>query len=124
MMAKQRVTAALAFLSILGSCFSVPILGGDGVAGMPPPAVDVALGEGGLLSGLVVDAQGKPAANMPVSLQDFQNQEIASVVTNPQGQFAIRWVRGGVYQLITPKGRGMYRFFVAGAAPPSARPGA
>jgi hypothetical protein len=95
-------------------------LAADGVRGAPLRPGDVALGPDGLLFGRVVDARGTPAASLAVSLQTFQNQEVAGVVTDPQGRFAVRAVRGGVYQLITPQGGGIYRLWAPGTAPPFA----
>jgi hypothetical protein len=123
-----RVSIGLGVLAVLGSCVCVPALAADGPVGAPPRATDVTLGPDGLLSGRVLDAQGAPAANLPVSLQLFnvggnaQNPEIAAVVTDPQGHFAIRGVRGGLYQLITPQGRGIYRLWVSGTAPSPSAP--
>jgi hypothetical protein len=84
----------------------------------------VALGPGGLLSGRVLDAHGGPAANVPVSLQTFQNQEVASVVSDAHGHFAIQGVHGGIYQLVTSQGPRVYRLWAPGTAPPSAQQGA
>ena len=105
---------------MLGSNLFVRGLAADEPAGMPPAAKDVALGPNGLLSGHVTNANGAPAANVTVSLQDFQNQPIANVVTDPNGNFAIDGIRGGMYQLVTPDGRTIYRLWAPGTAPPSA----
>jgi len=118
-----RMKTGLALLAVLGSYLPWPAAAADAVPGAPPPATDVALGQGGLLVGRVVDGQGTPAANVPVSLQTFQNQPLAAVVSDPQGHFAIQGVRGGVYQLVTSQGPGVYRLWAPGTAPPGARPG-
>jgi hypothetical protein len=72
----------------------------------------------------VVDSQGTPAPNVPVSLQTFQNQQVAAVTSDTAGHFAIQGVHGGVYQLITSQGPRIYRLWAPGTAPPSAQQGA
>ena len=122
-----RVQAGLALLAVLGSFLAgpagCPVWAAEGAAG-PPPATDVALGRGGLLLGRVVDSQGTPAPNVPVSLQTFQNQQVAAVTSDTAGHFAIQGVHGGVYQLITSQGPRIYRLWAPGTAPPSAQQGA
>jgi len=90
----------------------------------PAPVItDIALGEGGLLAGQLLGAQGNPLAGVRVSLEDVQNREIATVTTDQQGRFSVANVRGGVYQIVTPNSRGIYRLWAPGMAPPSAKQG-
>ena len=91
---------------------------------LPPPQIaDVALRDGGVLAGQIVNGQNAPQSGIRVSLQDTQNREVAAAVTDRQGAFAISGVRGGVYQLVTPQGRQIYRVWSPGMAPPSAQQG-
>ena len=90
----------------------------------PTPAVaDVALRDGGLLLGQVVSPQGVPLVKSRVTILDEQNREIATTTTDEQGYFGVQGLRGGVYQIVTPQGRGVYRLWPAGMAPPSSQQG-
>jgi len=83
--------------------------------------VDVALRDGGVLSGQVVNAQNVALANREVRV--LQNaQEIAGAKTDAEGRFAIEGLRGGVYQVVTAQGSGVYRLWAPQTAPPSAEP--
>jgi hypothetical protein len=96
------------------------------VAGTPAPAspvVDVALRDGGVLIGQVVDGQGAAMANVPVSLKAEQH-ELAVAKTSKEGYFKFKGVRGGVYQLTAAEGHGIYRVWSPGTAPPAAEEGA
>ncbi|HID77329.1 MAG TPA: carboxypeptidase regulatory-like domain-containing protein [Planctomycetaceae bacterium] len=87
------------------------------------PIADLMLHEGNTLVGQVVDAQGKPLADVPVSLRVAAG-ELAAGKTNAQGYFAFRGLRSGVYQIAIPAGVAMYRVWAPGTAPPAAQPGA
>ena len=89
-------------------------------ADAPPPVTDMALRDGGVLVGQIVNGDNKPTTGARVSLQDLQNHEIAAATTNAKGYFSINGLRGGVYQLVSPKGRQLYRLWLPGTAPPSA----
>jgi len=96
------------------------------VAATPTPAspvVDVALREGGLLVGQVVDEQGVGLGNVPVSLRQ-QDRELAIGKTNPDGTFGFKGLRGGIYQIVADQGHGVYRVWTVGTAPPAAQDGA
>lgn len=85
-----------------------------------PPAVrDVALQDQGELRGQVLDVAGIGQAAVPVAiLRD--GREIARTQTDPQGQFAVQGLTGGVYQVATPMGIGVYRAWSPRTAPPAA----
>ncbi len=85
--------------------------------------IDVALGEGGILLGQVVDASGMPQAKVPVSLQAGQ-QQIGVAQTDANGYFAFSGLRGGVCQIVAAQGHAAYRVWTPGTAPPSAQQGA
>lgn len=88
-----------------------------------PRVVDVALQSGGVLLGQVVDPQGAAIGDVVVSLRD-KDQELATAKTRPDGYFAFKGLRGGVYQLVAAKGQGVYRVWSPGTAPPAAQQGA
>jgi hypothetical protein len=79
---------------------------------------DVALAEGGVLTGQVVSTAGKPQAMTPVSLATG-GKEIARVTTDKEGQFRVASLQGGVYQVSTSGNSGVYRFWAPRTAPPS-----
>ena len=84
--------------------------------------IDVALDDGGTLRGQVVEVQGKPVVETPVSI--FQlDREVARAVTDRSGHFRVSGLRGGVYRLVTGKTMRVYRFWAPGTAPPSVRSG-
>lgn len=87
-----------------------------------PVAVDVALAEGGLLRGQVLDAQGAPLKNSPVSIW-HENHQVAATVSDGQGQFSVMGLRGGVHRVVAGEQQAVYRLWTAEAAPPAARPG-
>jgi Carboxypeptidase regulatory-like domain len=80
---------------------------------------DVALRPGGVLQGQVVDPQGRPAAATRVVLAQ-EGKPTAATQTDAQGRFTFTGLKGGVYQLATAQGGGMYRLWTPGAAPPAA----
>lgn len=80
---------------------------------------DIQLGEGGVLAGQVVDAQGAPVTESTVSLQTA-GKEVARVHTGPQGQFRVASLQGGTYQVVAQNHRGVYRFWAPRTAPPAA----
>ncbi len=85
-----------------------------------PPVVDIALTDGGVLHGQVVDLQGSGVAGIPVSVK-AQNQEVVRTTTTDGGRFSVKGLRGGVYQLAAAQGQGVYRMWAANTAPPSAQ---
>jgi hypothetical protein len=86
----------------------------------PMPVVsDVALRDGGMLQGKVVDLQGGGVVGVPVSVQ-AQNREIASTITANEGRFSIPGLKGGVYHVAAAEGHGVYRLWTVGTAPPAA----
>ncbi len=81
---------------------------------------DVALREGGVLIGQVVDQQGLPVAKSVVSVR-YANQEVVRTTTDAYGVFAAKGLRGGQYQLITDKGAMNCRLWATDTAPPAAK---
>jgi len=81
---------------------------------------DVALRNGGVLVGQVLDQQGVAKANTVVSVQ-YANHEIVRTTTDANGVFAAKGLRGGEYQLLTQDGSSSCRLWAAETAPPSAQ---
>lgn len=87
------------------------------------PITDVALQDGGVMVGQVVDTAGVPQKDQPVSLLGGK-QELGSAKTDANGYFAFSGLRGGTYQVVATEGHGAYRTWSPGTAPPNAQQGA
>ncbi len=94
--------------------------------GFPKPVGDVALRSGGVLEGQVLYRDGTldvPRAALSVALLDGR-ETVARTRTDPDGRFAFRDVRGGLYRVVidTRDGRfwQFYRLWTAEGAPPDA----
>jgi hypothetical protein len=118
------VNGVMVSLAAFGFLLPQPLVAGSPAPASPPsPVVDVALGEGGVLVGQVVDDQGAALANVPVSLK-AQERELAVAKSSKEGYFKFKGVRGGVYHLAAAKGHGVFRMWSPGTAPPAAEEGA
>jgi hypothetical protein len=116
---RKFVRAAILSLATLGMCLpqAAMAVGPD----VKPLVSDVALADGGLLQGKVVNPQtGVGAANLPVTLR-MQDQIVATTTTDVAGRFAVQRLRGGVHQIIAGENQAIYRFWSPGTAPPSAQ---
>jgi len=105
-------------LAVLGMClpemvFAVP-------PSATPAVVDIAMANGGVLHGQLIDLRGGNAVGLPVSVK-AQNKEIVRTTTVKDGRFTVQGLRGGVYQVAAGQGQGVYRLWTAKAAPPSAQ---
>lgn len=85
-----------------------------------PTGVDVALADGGLFVGQVVDAQGVRLAKADVSIR-YQGKEVVKTTTDANGVFAAKGLRGGQYDVVTADHTAPMRLWAADTAPPSAR---
>ena len=81
--------------------------------------VDVALQEDGVIRGRVLKTDGSPVDGSRVVLKKG-DRVVAAVISEADGQFKIKGLTSGVYQIETPTGHGVYRFWTSDAAPPSA----
>jgi hypothetical protein len=81
---------------------------------------DVRLGEGGVLQGTIVDAQGRIQVGVPVHVR-FNGVTVANAKTNQAGRFAVSGLRTGSHQVTTPTSRQMARLWSKGTAPASAK---
>jgi len=91
--------------------------------GKAPGVYDVRLHESGALLGQVVSPESQPLAGVPVKLRT-SGKELAGATSDKNGYFAFAGLANGVYEIVTPEGRGVYRVWSHAAAPPSAQPGA
>ncbi len=116
-MNRKWICAVMAVLSCMG------MLAPPSLAAVAEAAVrDVALHEGGVLLGQVVDAQGAAKVAVPVSVV-LTGKEIARVKTDAAGKFAVPNLRGGVYEINSAGHRGVYRLWSPQTAPPAAGKG-
>ena len=113
----QTMAAATACLGMLIS--PTALAAPPGQTGV---VADVALGDGGTLSGQVVDAQGAPLPATVVSIRTG-GREVLQATTDAQGGFAGDGVKGGVYEVTAAGSHGVYRLWAPKTAPPSANRG-
>ena len=88
--------------------------------GQRDAAVDVALGEDGSLTGIVVDGSGLPKASLPIHIQQFQTN-VASPTSDDGGEFRCQLKSGGIYLLAAGDQVVILRCWAPGTAPPHAR---
>jgi len=69
------------------------------VRGSPDQFVTLALRPSGLLDGSVIDAAGRPAEGLDVTLESTATHDRATVSTDPAGGFVFRNVQDGEYEL-------------------------
>ena len=99
----------------------LPAIDSPPVAAVPAmDMTDVALTSGGVFSGQVVDVQGRPQAGSTVAVSQTQ-QVVATATTDANGQFSIRGLQGGMYQVVAGQGMKSYRLWAPDTAPPGAR---
>jgi hypothetical protein len=118
---KQRNGLVVA-ITCWGMLMGPSLLAATGSPAPGPGAQDIALQAGGMLLGQVVDVQGAAMAGSPVSLR-IAGQEVARVVADASGQFAVPNLRGGMYQVAAAGRIETYRFWAPQTAPPVAQPG-
>jgi hypothetical protein len=118
MKAGRFVRGTMILLATVGVC--LPELALAASPPTPPAVIDVAMADGGVLHGQVVDLQGGNATGLPVSVRS-QDKEITRTTTAKDGRFTVQGLRGGVYQVAAGEGQGVYRLWTAKAAPPSAQ---
>ena len=113
------VKGLIVSVAVLGFCLAQPLLASTPVK-QSPVVIDVALGQGGVFLGQVVDTNGAAKAHVPVSLR-LGNRELAKAKADARGCFAFSGLRGGVYQVIADKGVASYRVWAGRTAPPTAQ---
>lgn len=88
---------------------------------IPFKVADVSLAKEGLLVGRVLTSTGTAQAGSDVVLR-YNGRTVARTRTDAQGRYAIKGVRGGIHEVLTPKGRQVVRLWSPQTAPPIARP--
>jgi hypothetical protein len=81
---------------------------------------DVSLAAGGVFSGRIVDHSGTPLEGAEVVVKQ-EKKEIARVVTDKNGVFAVKEMKGGVYQVSSGNTDGVFRLWTEKTAPPVAK---
>jgi hypothetical protein len=103
-----------------GMLFSGSI--GHGQTRTPAPVqahiTDVQIRQDGSLLGMVLDRQGNPMPQTRLWISG--NDQVLETITDHQGRFAIRDLRGGVYKVSTGAEQQVIRAWVADTAPPNA----
>ena len=85
-----------------------------------PMLTDIALQEGGILVGRLANPNGKPLDQQKIVVRQNQ-QVVAEVTTGKNGQFVVKGLRGGIYQIASQRGAGNFRAWANNTAPPSAK---
>jgi hypothetical protein len=81
---------------------------------------DIALTNGGTLSGRVVDHTGKALEGAQVTLRQ-DKKEVATTVTDKDGLYSFQTLKGGVYGVSSGNTDGVFRVWAERTAPPSAK---
>ena len=81
---------------------------------------DVSLTAGGTFSGRVVDHSGKVLEGAQVTLRQDQ-KEISTTVTNKEGVYSFKNLKGGIYEVSSGNTEGIFRVWSEKTAPPSAK---
>ena len=85
-----------------------------------PMLTDIALQKGGVLVGRLTGKKGKLRAQQNIAIRQ-NGQLVAEVTTGKNGQFRVKGLRGGIYEIASDQGTGSFRAWSAGTAPPSAK---
>ena len=110
---------ALALTAVLAGLVS-SVSAEDARTRTPAPVVaGVALHDGGVLYGQLLDDQKQPVANEEVRILS-QGRLIIAVKTNAQGQFGVRGLRAGAHTIESTKSRQLVQLWAPRTAPPSA----
>src|SRR5262245_51338417 len=115
-MKRTRFQTSLAAVACLGMVLPPSTFAAQPAAAKP---TDVALRQGGMLVGQVVDAQGAVQAQKQVSIV-YGEQEVVRTMTDENGVFAAQGLRGGQYSIVTEGGESHNRLWAANTAPPAA----
>jgi hypothetical protein len=120
MLLKKILCSAFIFSVIFASCLLNAAWAVDSSPMPKPTMMDVALSDGGTLEGQVVNIQNGGMQGVPVSIRS-QDREMVQTTTTANGQFVVRDLRGGVYQVATAQGDSTFRLWAPRTAPPAAQ---
>ena len=81
---------------------------------------DIALSKDGSFAGRVVDQTGTALQGAQVSVKQG-NKEVARSLTDKDGMFAVRNLKGGLYAVSSGATEGTYRMWAKDSAPPAAK---
>lgn len=82
--------------------------------------LDVSLGKDGTFSGRTVDHNGNAVEGAKVVLKQGKT-EVGSTTTDKNGNFSVKSLKTGVYQVSSGNTEGSYRLWSEKSAPPSAK---
>ena len=85
-----------------------------------PMLTDIALQKGGVLVGRLTGKKGQLRGQQKIVIRQ-NGQLIEEVTTGKNGQFKVKGLRGGIYEIASEHGVGGFRAWSAGTAPPSAK---
>lgn len=81
---------------------------------------DISLTTGGTFSGRVVDHAGKVLEGAQVTVRQGKT-EVGKTVTNKEGLYSFKNMKGGVYQVASGNTEGTFRVWAEKTAPPAAK---
>lgn len=87
----------------------------------PNSVLDVKLDKDGALTGRTIDHNGRPVPGAKVLVKRGA-VEVAQSTTDVHGNFAVKNLKTGLYEINSGKTVGSYRVWNQNAAPPSAKP--
>jgi hypothetical protein len=82
--------------------------------------LDIGLTKDGVFAGRVVDHTGTPVDKADVAIRQGQ-VVVAHATTDSQGRFAVKGIKGGVYEVASGQTVGTYRVWNETVAPPAAK---
>jgi hypothetical protein len=103
-------------------CLGLPLAPGANAENVAVRTVDIALGKGGILSGQVVNTEGRPLAGETVLLKS-NGKEIARCQSGKDGNFQVASLKGGSVEVAAVGVAGNCRLWAPGTAPPAAQTG-
>jgi len=110
----------LATVAMIGVCLpSAPATAQQDAPADARDIRDVELGQGGLLVGRLLDANGQPLREANVAILSG-GKPLASMRTGADGVFAVSKLRGGVHEITTADNVQVCRLWAPGTAPPRA----
>ena len=81
---------------------------------------DVVLATHGILTGVVVDEQGRPLSGTKVHIL-HELKPIAEVRTDKSGRYSVKGLRSGLHRVRSVGGEKVCRFWTKSSAPPNAK---
>jgi hypothetical protein len=103
-------------------CVGLPLAPQANAENIPVRTIDVALSNGGMLSGQVVNAEGQPLAGETVLLRS-NGKEMARCQSGKDGSFQVASLKGGAVEVSAVGVAGNCRLWAPGTAPPAAQTG-